>query len=269
MAFNLHRKSCGVEKPKPFKCSYPDCGKSFARKSTLEQHHQEHLSQQKGGGVKREVSEKDEQQTKRKKLPEKEERVLPADKEVSDMKGAKVDAFFKPKTQAQQRDQQIFFKETLPRLQAYLENVLKEKKGVKWNLMYNCTLSMPDPYREEVRTHEAYFRTPHPITSTYPQQLSEQLNAALETVEERMTLFAQAGSGWTLEENHALVLEMVDYHPIGGTSYIELPKDVYDTKSIVNIKNEDQKCFMWSILAALHPVLTNPQRVSNYEPFED
>ena len=269
MAFHLHQEHCGKEKAKPFKCSFPNCGKSFARKFTLEQHHQEHLSQQKGGGVKRKAEEEDELQTKKTKLPEKEERVLPADKEVSAMKGAKVDAFFKPKTEPQRKDQHVFFKETLPRLQAYLENILKEKKGVKWNLMYHCTLSMPDPYRQVVRTHEGYFRTPHPLITTYPQQLSEQIQMALETVEERMTLFAQAGSGWTLEENNALVLEMVDYQPIGASSYIELPKDVYDTKSMVNIKNKDQKCFMWSVLAALHPVNHNPQRVNHYEPFED
>ena len=135
--------------------------------------------------------------------------------------------------------------------------------------MYHCTLSMPDPYREEVRTHEAYFRTPHPLVTLYPQQLSEQLHIALETVEERMTIFAQAGSGWTLEQNHALVLEMVEYQPIGASSYIELPKDVYDTKSIVNIKNEDQKCFMWSILAALHPANHNAERISHYQPFTE
>ena len=185
------------------------------------------------------------------------------------MKGTKVDAFFNPKTETQHKDQQVFFKETLPRLQMHLQKVLTEKKGVKWNVMYHCTLSMPDPYREVLRTHEGYFHTPHPITTTYPQQLSKQLNAALETVEERMSTFMQAGSGWTLEENNALVLEMVDYQPIGASSYIELPKDVYDTKSIVNVKNEDQQCFKWSILAALHPADHHAERITHYQPFEE
>ena len=260
MAFDLHQESCG--KPKPFQCS--TCGKRFAREVTLKQHLQEH--QQKGGGTKRKA---EQQGGPIKKLPKKVTEVLPVDKETSTMKGMKVDAFFYPKTQPQLKDQQVFFEETRSRLKAHLENVLKEKKGIKWNLMYHCTLSMTDPYRREVRTHQGYFRTPHPLITLYPQQLGEQLNAALETVEERMTIFAQAGSGWTLEQNQALVLEMVDYRPIGGTSYIELPKDVYDTKSIVNVKNKDQQCFMWSVLAALHPADHNPQRVSHYEPFKE
>ena len=47
------------------------------------------------------------------------------------MKGAKVDAFFHPKTGTQLMDQQVFFKETLPRLERHLQKVLKEKKGIK------------------------------------------------------------------------------------------------------------------------------------------
>ena len=234
----------------------------------MKDHLKEHAQQ--GGGVKRKSTQPEEAKLPKKtKLPEKVTGVLPVDKEVSAMKGAKVDAFFYPKTQVQQTDQQVFFKETLPRLQAHLKKVLSEKKGIKWNLMYHCTLSMPNPYRQELRIREGYFRTPHPMVSTYPQQLPEQLEMAMETVEERMSLFAQAGSGWTLEANNALVLEMVDYQPLGGSTYIELPKDVYDTKSIVNIKNEDQECFKWSILAALHPADHNPQRISHYEPYSE
>ena len=34
-----------------------------------------------------------------------------------------------------------------------------------------------------------------------------------------MSTFAQAGSGWTLAENHSMILEMVDYEPMGGTRH--------------------------------------------------
>ena len=236
MAFHLHQEHCGIEKAKPFKCTFANCGKCFSRKSTLEHHQQHaHLSQL-GGNIKRKSEEENEKEVKKIKLPEKVDGVSPADKEVSSMKGAKVDAFFHPKTGTQLMDQQVFFKETLPRLERHLQKVLKEKKGIKWNLMYHGTLTMPDKYRTEPLKYEGYFRTPNPLISTYPQQLREQLNMAMGTVEERMATFMQAGSGWILSRNHAVVLEMVDYQPLGGSSYIELPKDIYDTKAIVNVK---------------------------------
>ena len=193
MALHLHQEHCGKEKAKPFQCTFADCGKCFSRKSTLEHHQQHaHLSQL-GGGMKRKLEEESEKEVKKTKLPEKIDGVSPADKEVSAMKGAKVDAFFYPKTESPKTDQQVFFKESLSRLERHLQKVLQEKKSVKWNLMYHCTLTMADKYRKEPLKNDGYFRTPYPLTSTYPQQLREQLNMAMETVEERMSIFMQAG----------------------------------------------------------------------------
>ena len=62
-------------------------------------------------------------------------------------------------------------------------------------------------------------------------------------MKEAKKLHKEAGSGWVLQENHSLALEMVDHQPIGGNSYIELPKDVYDIKAVINVKNDDQKKF--------------------------
>ena len=84
-----------------------------------------------------------------------------------------------------------------------------------------------------------------------------------------MSLFAQSGSGWTLEQNYALILEIVDYVPLRGCSYIELPKDIHDSKAVINIKKEDQECLKWSILAALHPQRTNPQRVFKDQAYKE
>jgi hypothetical protein len=35
------------------------------------------------------------------------------------------------------------------------------------------------------------------------------------------------------------------------------------------VKNDDQKCFAWSVIAALHPVTKNADRVTNYTPYFD
>ena len=39
-------------------------------------------------------------------------------------------------------------------------------------------------------------------------------------------------------------------------------------KAIINIKNNDDKCFMWCVLAQLYPVAKNAERVSNYNKEE-
>ena len=62
---------------------------------------------------------------------------------------------------------------------------------------------------------------------------------------------------------------MDTYEPLQGSSYIELPKDIHDTKAAVNIKNDDQQCFKWFILAALHPASNHAERLTNYQDYKD
>lgn len=150
-----------------------------------------------------------------------------------------------------------------------MKDALKERKAIKWSLVYHCEMSMPDKYRSKPMLYSPHFRLEHPITSTYPEQLQEQIDASLEVFQERMSIFVQAGSCWTLHQNHALILEMDTYEPLQGSSYIKQPKDILDTKAVVNIKNEDLDCFKWCILAALHPASNHPERPTNYQDYKE
>ena len=39
------------------------------------------------------------------------------------------------------------------------------------------------------------------------------------------------------------------FRPLVGSSYKKLPKEIENTKACINVKNTDNKCFMWSLLA--------------------
>ncbi|GFS53106.1 c2H2-type domain-containing protein [Trichonephila clavipes] len=56
------------------------------------------------------------------------------------------------------------------------------------------------------------------------------------------------------------------YSPFrGSSSFIEVPKQIAETKAIINVINKkDSQCFMWSILAALYPNTSNPNKTSSY-----
>lgn len=51
-----------------------------------------------------------------------------------------------------------------------------------------------------------------------------------------------------------LDLGCVVYVPLQGSSYLRLPKELVDKKAVLNIKSDDERCFVWSVLAALQPV---------------
>ena len=58
---------------------------------------------------------------------------------------------------------------------------------------------------------------------------------------------------------------MFKYHDIRAYIYCKLPKSFCKSKSIVNIQNNDNYCFLWSILAHKYKVDNHRERVSLYE----
>lgn len=77
------------------------------------------------------------------------------------------------------------------------------------------------------------------------------------------------GSGWSVGLVERLELHVSKYNPIVGKSYLPLPKEVSDKKAVLNIKNTDDKCFMWCVLAKLHhkDSSVKPERVSHYREY--
>ena len=52
--------------------------------------------------------------------------------------------------------------------------------------------------------------------------------------------------------------------PLTASSYIDLPSNIKNKKAIINIKNKDNLCFLYSILCALDTPKTHTDRVTNY-----
>ena len=62
------------------------------------------------------------------------------------------------------------------------------------------------------------------------------------------------GSGWYFKEVIRIEIHIADYKPMRGGSYISLPEFIKKKNAIINIRNKDDKCFIWSVLRYLHPV---------------
>lgn len=77
------------------------------------------------------------------------------------------------------------------------------------------------------------------------------------------------GSDWSIDRIIKLEISTAEYVPLEGSTYVPLPKKIQRRKAIINVQNEDLKCFVFSTLAAIHPVKDNPQRVTHYIPYEN
>lgn len=60
-------------------------------------------------------------------------------------------------------------------------------------------------------------------------------------------------------------VEIDVFKPVRGSSYIELPQQVKEKEAVINVKNNDNRCFICAILSALHPPERNSQRTLEYK----
>ncbi|XP_030760313.1 uncharacterized protein LOC115885506 [Sitophilus oryzae] len=64
--------------------------------------------------------------------------------------------------------------------------------------------------------------------------------------------FAEKDSGWILLNFVHLEININKFNPLRASSFIELPPEIVRRQAVVNIRNNDDYCFAWCIMAALH-----------------
>ena len=77
------------------------------------------------------------------------------------------------------------------------------------------------------------------------------------------------GTGWYFKEVISFKIHIVDYKPMRGSSFIPLPEFNKRKNAIISIKNEDDKCFLWSVLRYLHPKQCHKERVADLREYEN
>lgn len=159
-------------------------------------------------------------------------------------------------------DMLVYYGNIKEKVQDILVSSTPLRKGIKWYLMTRVEFS-----REKEGVYET--AKPHFRSLTYAHLFAEDfnihhLNEAFQKMFTSKEEFIMKGSDWVLSKVLYVEVCFVHYLPLKGGSYIAAPPRLQHSKSLVNIKNRDQKCFLYSVLAKLYPARHNPSRVSNY-----
>ena len=152
-----------------------------------------------------------------------------------------------------------------------IEQFLKKNKNMKANFVLVCDMQQPlydqkgfAGYRED----EAYFRT-----KTKKVLESTNVNKLVKDNFNKINLnigeYQQNGTGWGFKNIKKLEINLVEYSPIKGSSYIDLPRWIKLKKAIINPKNKDDKCFLWCVLRHLHMKMRDNEIISDLKKYED
>ena len=173
---------------------------------------------------------------------------------------------FKPRI-GQKHDLDLFLSGKKKPVLNNVGKALDTHKGIKWYISVQVKFIKHKVDGDDVIS-EPYFRSIC-FTEVNSNDLQTHYEKAIEKIKEAFETFQKEGSGWVLSEVLKMSLYLAKYTPLKGSSYIPLPKVLRNKKVIVNVQNTDNKCFMWSILAALHPVshLKKQERIHHYQPY--
>ena len=152
-----------------------------------------------------------------------------------------------------------------------VEGMLKNNRNVKFKMVLVCLFERisvkTDKGVEKLEEYEAFFSTSNykNLKSTNIEKLLKKgFGKILKDVEE----FNLNSSYWVFKEVLRLEVHTVEYNPIKGSSYIDLPQWIKNKQAIINIKNRDDKCFIWSILRYLYPKEKDAQYLKDLRKYE-
>ena len=72
-------------------------------------------------------------------------------------------------------------------------------------------------------------------------------------IAKRIDRFTKEGSGWIIHKIKRHYISFYEYNPLAARSYIPLPDWIQNKKATINIKNTDNKCFIYCLGRALDP----------------
>ena len=145
-------------------------------------------------------------------------------------------------------------------------NIFNSNRNIKTILYLYCIMQRDEGFDDgkggKTRRAEFAFHSNDLKLVLEGTDISELYDEMVDEIEEEIRKVNDAeGSGWTLVEVIKLVLHTTKWEPIYGSSYIPLDPYLANKKAIINMKNEDDKCFIWCVLRALYPKNDHPERI--------
>ena len=144
-------------------------------------------------------------------------------------------------------------------IEYHIIKILTSMKGLKF--VETLRMTFKKLSKDEIVYKTAYFNS-KPQTIINNTEINETLQLSKQQILNMTAQWISEGSGWTVESVDNHYLNIVQYQPMKGSSYIKLPQELRNSaKILINMKNEDNECFRWCHIRHLNPQDIHPERI--------
>ena len=140
-------------------------------------------------------------------------------------------------------------------------NLMRENRQTRVRMILTCEMTRKELFSENFQVLNSYFNS-ETVENLEGTDESVIYNTFIQTIEEIIQNFNQRGSNWRFQRVLFLDVHFTDFIPLRGSTYFPLPKKIATKKAVINMKNDDNLCFKWSVTRALNPVDVHPERIT-------
>ena len=147
----------------------------------------------------------------------------------------------------------------MSRTERVYANDLKRQTRVR--VILNCEMTRKELFSESTQILNSYFNS-ETVENLEGTDESVIYDGSIQMIEERIQNFNQRGSNWRFQRVLFLDVHFTDFTPLRGSTFLPLPRKITSKKVVINMKNDDDLCFKWSVVRSLNPVDVHPERIT-------
>ena len=137
-------------------------------------------------------------------------------------------------------------------------DLLNETKGFKYQIKIKVVLKKYKP-NGEMEFRPVYFNSSTKRVINHRFSLEDAFQEILYRIDD----WINERSGWIVGLIKSQYINISSYKPLSGSSYVKLPAEFKSPKKgLINIKNNDQKCFLWCQVRHVNLVKIHPERIT-------
>jgi len=142
-----------------------------------------------------------------------------------------------------------------------IHSVMAEHGSIKVNTAFNGEFIAGE--KTAVKTIATKNRELFQISDLHKWYTKYVVDTILASLEE----FQERDSGWALSRILDLTINVNRFNPLHARCNINLPRKIMLKRAVVNVKSNDNACFAWAVVAALHPAANHSERTNEYSHY--